>query len=571
MRIRKIFALLLTVAMLTAPLASCDGIFGTFDSPASTTPAQTTPENTTPEDNDPITPPEVEGMLTCVNIIADSITEAFAAAELKWYLTQKGITMSEKDGYPITLSVSTSSATDGYKIEATDEGLTITGGTNRGLAYGVYNFLEKFVGVKFYAANTIVMNDAPVIIETGVLDEYTPAFEILRNPWQPIEKLTEKNGGNLIYHDNLYKTITLHTLIDGNSSIPSCLTAADNVTAAINRTKEFLATYPSLQTLVFSPDEDVKYCTCESCAAVEAEEGGLAGAYVRFVNAIIEAVTPEYAELGFYINVDSKLLVAPKVTKPADGVVVCISTADCHATHAITDESCSNTKAFAEGLKSWAAISSVRLEYVLSSTEYISTFANIGTLRENMRFFAESGIDSIYCTGNFSCLSGEFGELRAYLMGKLLQNPMMSEEEYTAHMNEFLSVYYGKGWVYVRNYIEKVTELANNDVSQKGVCGQSATASPLSAITRDEYLAYAYSFENCWNAAEQLAGDRVEYVQASKLQWQYIQACITPSQANSNALINAVKKVKIPWRHNMTNVSSESNLTLPPFYWKYTA
>ena len=50
--------------------------------------------------------------------------------------------------------------------------------------------------------------------------------------------------------------------------------------------------------------------------------------------------------------------------------------------------------------------------------------------------------------------NGEFARLRSYLLGKLMWDPYMTEEEYNRLMNEFLEDYYGAGWQYIRDFID---------------------------------------------------------------------------------------------------------------------
>ena len=574
MSTHRIFALLLALVLSVSVLASCNQ---TPDPQEQTTPTpatESTTATTTPS-APVITPPEESDSITLSTVqfvTGESALELFCVAELEWYFAQKGIA-TKKNGYPITIAVDDKIAADGYKIEATENGLFITGGTNRGLAYALYNFLEKYVGVGFYAPDAVTTTDEPVILPFGVLDTFAPAFEILRNPWQPIEALSEKDGGNILYHDHLYKTLTLNTLTGIEATAQPCLSDAKNLTAAINYAKDFLAKYPGLITLTFAPTSGThKYCTCDNCSAIYAEEGSVSGTYVRFVNAIIEAVSADYPNLSFAVAVRGYLQSAPTVTKLADNVTVYISTEECHATHPITDENCPTSVAFVQNLKSWIEAGKVRLEYVLTSNDYISTFPNFGALRENMQFFAASGIDSFYCSGNLASPSGEFAELRAYLISKLLHNPSMSEEEYSALMNEFLIAYYGNGWFYVRQYINKTTELANNQTADgKEPCGQTVSDDVLTVITREEYANHAHIFESYWNAAEELAGDRISSVKLSRLQWQYMKLFFNPNADEANALITAASKARLSWRENKKSVVAGSDLSLMPSQWQYAS
>lgn len=579
MSIQKIFALLLAVAMLTMPLASCN-LFQKAENttpaqttPTETTPAQTTPAETTatttPEDttseDEPIIPPEpIVVKPTSVSIVAgNSAIENFAVAELKWYLAAKNIPVSD-DGYPIVFSISSDMAADSYLIEVTNECLSIVGGNARGFAYGFYTFLENYIGVHFYAADTVVVDDKEVVF-TGC-DSFTPTMQILRNPWYPIESLPEKDGGNAS-GTRMSKTLTLGTITSNGGVAQPCLTDPENLPKAIKYVSDFLASTPGLETLSFAPvDGSDYYCQCPNCARIDKEEGSHAGTYIRFINAILDAVKADYPTVQFEINIRTYLQTAPAITKPTEGVSVRISTAGCHATHPITDASCPECVAFTQGLKTWGELcDSVNLEYVLTSTvDYIPTFANLGTLRENMRFFAESGIQSIYCSGNFACPSGEFGELRVYLMSKLLVDPFMSEEQFNTYMNDFLKSFYGEGWENIRKFIDKTTELAADGK-------QTAQDGPFAGITEEEYLENEETFDAWWDAAEAAAGERIDFVKRARYQWRYIKLCLHPNAEDAQALIADVgnANAKVSWREKQWNVDESSDLSKAPTEWKY--
>ena len=554
MSIKRIFALLLVVAMLAVSFASCLN----ENPPSSTTPADTTPDAPTSPQNP--TSQKITNVKICGG--TDAIY-SFGIAELSWYFAKKNITVSDS-GYPILLSISKLVARGGYKIEASESFLRITGGDERGLAYGIYMFLEKFVGVQFLAADTVVVNDADVVLNTGVLDEFTPVFDIQYNPWYPIVSLPQKDGGNDSGNGQT-QTLALGTIIGIGGVAQPCLTDPENLPKAINYVKNYLASHPGIDTLVFSPSNNGDlYCQCPNCARIDAEEESHAGSYVRFINSLIEAISPEYPDVKYAISIRTYLQIAPKNTKPVEGLSVYLSTAGCHVTHPITDTSCPNAVEFAECVKTWGELcDSVHLEYVVTSTaDYIPTFANFGSLRENMQYFAENGIKSIRCTGNFACPSGEFGELRVYLLSKLLIDPYMTEEEYYAHMDSFLASYYGGGWEYIRKFIDKTVELAKDG-------HQLASESPLLGITAQEYKENKATFEEWWNKAEELAGDRIDFVKRARYQWRFIQLLIIPDSLHAQMLINDVSRTKIAWREKQWNIDAASDLFQSPDKWIY--
>ena len=557
MRITKrIFALLLTVAVLVGVLTACG-------QPNTTVSAGNTPLNGTTKTNNEST--ATQKQITSVSITCGtSAIENFAATELKWYFTQKNITLDE-GGYPVAVTIDASIPAGGYKISADESGLVIAGGNERGLAYGLYSFLEKFLGVYFYSSATTVISDSSVIISYGVLDEFTPAFDILRNPWYPIEQLPQKNGGNL-RDDRIVKTYNLNALVESDAALP-CLSSPENLQKAIKKIQDYLRSGAVVDVLRFVPGAYTD-CTCDDCVQTVNEEGCVSPIYVRFLNALCEAIPPRFANVKFELVIDDYLEQAPTDTKLADGISVLVSTEDCHISHPFTDESCPEAVSFADSVRGWSAVcSNVSVDYVLTSTtEYIPTFANLGTLRENIRFLAECGIEGISTSGNFACPSGEFGELRVYLVSKLLQDPMMSEEEYYAYMDSFLEAYYGAGWEYIRKYIDKTTELAADG-------HQTADGNPFDAITADEYLANEESFDEWWSLAEQMAGDRADFVKRARYQWRYIKLCLYPNAEDAQQLITDASDsftTRVGWRNAQWNVDTDkSDLNLPPTEWVY--
>ena len=565
---KRFIALFLTVILISAVFSSCDFLKNYEDiRNGESSPEATTPDQTTPEDNIPVDPPKTPPQkITSVNITCGkSAIENYAAAELTWYFTKKNITLSP-DGFGIELKIDASLAQkDGYRITADENGLVLVAGNERGLAYGLYAFLETYLGVHVYSPDTVVIDEGDVMIGGGVLAVYEPAFEIIRNPWFPIESLSEKDGGNV--HDlGSIKTLSLNAIV-GTGNIQPCLSDPENLTKAIGVVENYLRAVKNVDTLSFAPatEYDV-HCTCDACAAVIAEEGSPAGLYVRFLNQLTEAISAEYPALKYELVIRAYLKTAPTVTKLSDRISLRFDMSKCHISHPITDGNCPEAVALADSMRSWGKMgANIHIEYALTATkDFIPVFANLGTLRENFRFFAECGVDSIVCDGNIVCPTGEFGELRVYLVSQLLQNPTMSEEEYYALMDAFLKAYYGEGWMHIREFIDTVTELAADG-------HQTADGSPFDAITQEEYAQHAEAFDELWDQAEALAGDRIDFVKRARFQWRYIKLCINPNAEDAQALISdAASKPRVGWRPAQWNVdTANSDLNLAPTEWVY--
>ena len=565
--------------------------------PQETTPQETTPQGTTTDPgNDTPTIPEGHLKLQSVSISSgDTPAELTAAQDLQKYLTQKGVDATAQDGFPISLSIDESRGEDSYRVTASvgenkTEGLAIVGGNGRGILYGVYAFLEEYANVRFFTPELEVCEPGDVIIFDGLSMDYTPAFELRQTDWYrwKTDELgyswSVKNGINIVNGWNNYtwgedlggclsyapsmfvhtigKLAEMDTPYPANAPTP-CLTDEDIYNAVLKNVRAVLAQYPTSKILSVSQNDTHSYCKCENCEAITKEEGSPAGTLLRFVNRIANDIAADYPDVTIDTLAYQYTQTPPKITKPAENVCVRLCTITCHFNHPLTKSGCSACEAFCKALEGWSAIcDNIYIwDYTTNYSYYLATFPNFHVLRENMKLFAQNNVKGVYAQGNASGPSGEFGELRAYLIGKVLMDPYMSSTEYYQHMDEFLEAYYGDGWTYIRKYIDKTTELA------KDGC-MNIYENPFTAITGEKYAENEIDFDEIWQKAEELADeDRKENVRRSALQWQYLKLMLHPSLEGSKKLLHDVKSRNILWLERKYEVEEETDLTLSPDHW----
>lgn len=181
-----------------------------------------------------------------------------------------------------------------------------------------------------------------------------------------------------------------------------------------------------------------------------------------------------------------------------------------------------------------------------------------------MKFFAENNVVSMFPQGNGQGVSGEFGELRAYLLAKLMMYPYMTEEEYSKHMDEFLEAYYGAGWQNIREYIDTLCEVA-----LKGE-GHTIYHQPLTSISKEIYQQLEPTIFAWWQAALDAAGDRREYVERSFLHVRHTQLMHSPNVELALQLVEDVHKLRIAWREGYRYVDVEkTDFSRGPGVWVY--
>ena len=235
---------------------------------------------------------------------------------------------------------------------------------------------------------------------------------------------------------------------------------------------------------------------------------------------------------------------------------------ECCFSHPLDDESCPENKAFHKDILEWNKICD-RIyiwDYVANFAQYIPPFPNFGVLRENMRFFAEHGVKGMYPEGRYNSRgSGEFAELRCYLLAKLMMDPYMSSTDYYRHMDEFLAAFYGEGWRYIRAYIDFTCGQAKNR-------HMNIWRQPMDIIPQEMYEAMEETIDSWWDKAEAMAGDRLKYVKLSRLQWQFIQLTMHPDAEKGRVFAHAVEAAQIRWHENCS-LRENADYSLEPTDW----
>ncbi len=488
-----------------------------------------------------------------------SAPEQYAAAELVKYLDQMGIPAGE--GLAVEVKLDASIGRDGYCIAVSEDGIAICGGNGRGVFYGVYGFLEKYAGARFFMPGLETLGEGDIVVDEGC--DFTPIFEFRQSDWacgNPDEDWRLKNrvnyyargkaapekGGQMKYGG------FVHTL-GGFTGTPGdqqpCLSDPENLKKTIAAVRGILEQDPEVTIVSVSQNDNVNYCKCEKCAAVDAEEGSHAGTLIRFVNAVAADIAEDYPNVVIDTLAYQYTRPVPKITKPLPNVCIRLCSIECCFSHPLDDGSCPENQKFHHDIVEWSKICD-RIyiwDYVTDFSYYIPTFPNFSVLRQNMRFFAEHGVRGMYPEGNYnSPQSGEFGELRCYLLAKLMWDPMMSTTEYYRHMDEFLAAYYGEGWRYIRAYIDFTC-------AEAAGAHMSIWANPFHIIPRDKYEAMEETIDAWWDKAEAMAGDRLEAVKRSRIQWRYIRLMLHPDAEEGKALRADVEKDGIRWNewHNL--------------------
>lgn len=445
------------------------------------------------------------------------------------------ITVAGKNEYEIILGTADGIAKDGYIMKTEGKNLYMLGEGKRGTLYAVYDFLEKYLGWRFYTKDLERCALSDDVIIDGIDERKEPILEYRELDWVcardkefavklkingNYRKFGEELGSELNWGGGIH-SIGQYLKCNSHTEQP-CLSDPENIKSVIEQVGKILEENPDLDIFEISQNDNQNFCTCDRCKAIDEEEGNHAGTVIRFINALSDAFKDKYPKLHFQTFAYQYTRKPPKKTKPNDNVIIKLCPMECCYSHPFDDPDCKTNNEFKEDLEGWNKI--CRKVYIWDYSSnyayFCAPFPNFEVMRKNIKFLVDNSVKGYYPEANYIAESGEFGELRSYLHSKLMWNPYMDKEEYYAHMDDFLRAYYGVGREGVRKFIDFTME-----ESSKHHC--DLWSEPFVIIPREVYEEKLDEINSWWDEAEGSAwraGDKIScaHVCKSRLQWTFI-------------------------------------------------
>lgn len=418
---------------------------------------------------------------------------------LKKYLAlTTGKSPEERERPPyIELQTGENCEDEEYTVRNDGEILRFYGG-KRGIVYAVYDFLEK-LGWRFFTpeleknvCDKVELDESFSMSKKPLFCYRLPFYSWSENPdWMlknrvnsmHMGKLSDEYGNSfdyagphfvhtfkiLVNPKDYFEThpeyFSMNEKGEREAEGQLCLSNPALVDVVVPKVREWLLQNPNARVVSLSQNDNQEYCKCRKCALINAAEGSESGTLLRFVNKIATALKDEFPFVKFDTLAYQYTRRAPRLTVPADNVVIRLCTIECCRSHPISDENCEMNRNFRRDVEEWKKISDKIFiwDYVHNFSFHISPFPNFNTLWENVRFFAENNVKGVFVEGNHYGAVGEFEELRGYMIAKLLYNPLMSREEYDTYFDEFLLAYYGKGYKFIKEYIELIQDWSKDN------------------------------------------------------------------------------------------------------------
>jgi hypothetical protein len=354
----------------------------------------------------------------------------------------------------------------------------IFGGKMRGSMYGVMAFLENELGCRWYTPGVAVIPVKKDLVfnrfdhseKPGVRvrnDFYFEAFDPVwaaRNRMNGSMDSRQQPGGVESYWGvhTFYPLMPpeeffndhpeYYSMIDGKRTYDHsqlCLSNPDVLKIIKERIKRTMRENPGYLIYDVSQNDWYNPCQCEKCQAIVKSEGSESGIVIWFVNQVAESIEKEFPDKYIGTLAYQYTRTPPKNIHPRNNVVVRLCSIECCFAHDF--KNCPENQSFILDLQKWSAISPHMYiwDYVVNFNHYIMPYPNFNVLQPNIQTFRENNSIGIMEQAAYQSRGGEFSELRAYLISKLLWNPDCNVENV---IDDFMYGYYGRSGKYIRQY-----------------------------------------------------------------------------------------------------------------------
>ncbi len=544
----------------------------------------------------------------------DIITENNLPEDGKAFLI--GETQLEKSVVEIDRS---SIKSDGFRLYSDGDYFVIAGADSRGTLYGVYTFLEEYLGVRWFTPTLeVVPEKDDIIVDADIDRTIEPSFAVRRNDcsgtndayrartkmnvsfWQP----ATAHGGALTYvvwdaslpslvPDSLFAEHPEYFALQENGTRSTdhvCLSNPDVLDITIESVrKEIEKNTMGAKYVHIGQKDNSNYCRCENCEALYEKYGSLCAPTLIFTNNLADALDEDYPDFMFTFFAYLETAKPPqnlslKCNKNV-APVLCGLHGACRS-HPLTECGHEDVQEetlltaygeyepqIAKDFENWTKVADTTYiyDYTINFLNVAQFFSNFGTMQSTMKYMHDIGITGYI----YNCGDGHyaaFNELRNYLLTKL-QWDVDCDVEY--HMMDFIKAYYGED---AAPYIKEILDIQTAQIA--------ATAH---AFDFDWHYQSGYypihtisKLDRLWKKAlnADITDEQLFNVEVANLSWEYFKAnqflgeyfFLNPFRLKANEeLYDAFKA------HGISRVSSfglipenkeDVDFMLRPFNWR---
>ena len=197
---------------------------------------------------------------------------------------------------------------------------------------------------------------------------------------------------------------------------------------------------------VIAPNDNISYCECKRCKALIRKYGSNAGLLIRFVNTLAENIRSDYPKVKLMTTAYVNTKDIPKGILPDKNVLVQIAflgsefSGERRDTHHSWDHP--NNRESADLLRRWSQIASIAVwdYWVLYQNRELYPSTNTVNLAKSLEFYKKSNISFVFA----ECGQAHVSSLHAlrYYIG--MRKMYKADLDTRAEIIRFMNAYYGK-------------------------------------------------------------------------------------------------------------------------------
>ena len=374
---------------------------------------------------------------------------------------------------------------DGILIKSGPDSLVLAGDRPAGTLYAVYDFLEKELGVRFWAPGEEYVPSKKDI--TASADRvYVPPFYLREDffklymhdeQFKAKRKLNGRTnlattpispewggcydligGGHTFWlfmnpdeyfadHPEWYPLIN-GKRFSGYGQL--CLSNDECVEMLTQKVLAELRKYPEPRMISVTQNDNQNYCRCEKCSALAEKYGAQSGVILQAVNRVARAVAKEFPDVQVETFAYQYSVDAPRGIKPEPNVLIRLCNIDDDFGTPLADcpssprpDRVKNNLNYLKAIGDWHSLTDNLFvwNYTVNFSASYLMHPNFFCLKPDLQTFRDKGAKAVFEQGDAYNSDCAFTLLKAYMAARLMWDP---EEDDDALMKEFLDGYYGE-------------------------------------------------------------------------------------------------------------------------------
>lgn len=350
-----------------------------------------------------------------------------------------------------------------FIIKSDSKSIYLIASNQKYLRYAVYTLLEIWEFRKFTSTENYIPKVTQLTFVKNIHKVHQPSFDYraLLYPdcydedfrdWHKLDWQVDDFGiwghsfSVLVPAKEYFKTNPkLFALYEGKRNTESLCMSNDTVVDLVQKKMtRIIEEKPNAQFYSVSQNDDVVYCECAECKALNKKYGGPQGSFYYFLNKIAAHFPKTKITTLAYLHTFKP----PVNLKIEPNIHTIFCPIELNRAKSITAE---NAASFVKILENWSTTSPHLFlwDYTVQFSNYMSPFPNFESFQGNYKLFKKNKVKGIFAQG-YSDIPGDFSELRQYLLAKLMWNTDIDLEATTA---DFLRGFYGKAAPFVSKYL----------------------------------------------------------------------------------------------------------------------